>query len=87
MIVPVHGLKYHEFEMPKLQDNLIIIKEKDNIYDTEAIAAYNAANQKIGYISRNSCYNSKVFKKMKTDHFFGKVWAIFPNQILIELDF
>jgi len=87
MIVPIHGLKYHQFEMPKLQDNLIIIKEKDNVYDAEAIAAYNAENQKIGYISRNSCYNSKVFKKMEADHFIGKVWAIFPNQILIELDF
>ena len=49
--------------MPKLQDNLMIIKEKDNVFDAEAIAAYNSANQKIGYISRNSCYNSKVFKK------------------------
>ena len=87
MIVPVHGLKYHKFEMPRLYDNLIIIKEKDNVYDAEAIAAYNAENEKIGYISRNSCYNSKVFKKMKADHFIGKVWAIFPNQILVELDF
>jgi hypothetical protein len=87
MIVPIHGLKYHKFEMPKLQDNLIIVKEKDNVYDEEAIAAYNTENQKIGYISKNSCHNSKVFKKMKTDNFIGKVWAIFPNQILIELDF
>ena len=40
MIVPIHGLKYHKFEMPKLQDNLIIVKEKDNVYDEQAIAAY-----------------------------------------------
>jgi len=66
MIVPIHGLKYHKFKMPKLQDNLKIIKEKDNVYDAEAIAAYNVENQKIVYISRNSCYNSKVFKKNKS---------------------
>lgn len=87
MIVPIHGLKYHTFEMPKINDALVIIKEKQNIYDKEAVAAYNEGNQKIGYISRNSCYNSKVFKKMKDDHFIGRVWAIFPNQILVELDF
>ena len=60
---------------------------RSNAPKHRSAAAYNAENQKIGYISRNSCYNSKVFKKMKADHFIGKVWAIFPNQILIELDF
>ena len=49
--------------MPTLQDNLKIIKEKDNVYDAEVIAAYNVENEKIGDISKNSCYNSKVFKK------------------------
>jgi hypothetical protein len=87
MIVPIHGLRYHKFEMPSLKDDLKIIKERENIYDKEAIAAYNKSNQKIGYISRNSCFNSKVYKKMQEDIVIGKVWAIFPNQILIELDF
>jgi len=87
MIVPIHGLKYHKFEMPNLNDNLKIVKERENIYDSEAIAAYNKTNQKIGYISKNSCFNSKVYKKMQEDAIIGKVWALFPNQILIELDF
>jgi hypothetical protein len=87
MIVPIHGLKYHNFEMPRLNDDLIIVKEKENIYDREAIAAYNKSNQKIGYISRNSCFNSKVYMKMQEDAIIGKVWALFPNQILIELYF
>ncbi len=87
MIVPIHGLKYHYFQMPQLYDSLLMVKERENIYDDNAIAAYNSKKQKIGYVSRIGSSNTKVYDKMKEDYFVGKVWAIFPNQILVELDF
>ena len=87
MIVPIHGLKYHYFQMPQLYDSLLMVKERENIYDDNAIAAYNSKKQKIGQVSRIGSSNTKVYDKMKEDHFVGKVWAIFPNQILVELDF
>lgn len=87
MIVPIHGLKYHRFQMPQLFDTVLMVKEKHNLFDKNAIAAYNSKKQKVGYVSRNGSSNTKVYDKMKEDHFVGKVWAIFPNQILVELDF
>ena len=87
MIVPIHSLKYHKFHRPTIDDELTLIKEKENPFDELAIAAYNSKNEKIGYVSAKSCYNKKVYEKMLSDIFLGKVWAVFPNQILIELDF
>ena len=87
MIVPIHGLKYHQFIRPTIDDIITLVKEKDNPFDELAVAAYNSKKEKIGYVSAKSCYNKKVYDKMSNDIFLGKVWAVFPNQILVELDF
>lgn len=51
-----------------------------------AIAAYNNANQQLGYIGARSSYNKKVYCKMLTESFKGKVWSLSKNQILIEIE-
>jgi hypothetical protein len=87
MIVPIHGLRYYNFAMPQIDDFVTLVKEKNNIYDYMAIAAYNSKNQKFGYVSAKSSKNQKVYTKMLGDEFLGKVWAVYQNQILVELDF
>jgi hypothetical protein len=87
MIIPIHGLKYHQFKQPIIGEEVTLLKEKDNIYDSMAIAAYNRSNQQIGYIGAKNQYNKKVYSKMLSESTIGVVWAIFPNQILVELDF
>ena len=86
MIVPIHGLKYHKFVLPHIYDELLLVKERENQFDTMAVAAYTIEGEKLGYVSAKSLYNAKVFARMQTEITFGKVWAIFPNQILVELD-
>lgn len=87
MIVPIHGLKYYSFSRPQIDDFVILVKEKDNFYDDMAIAAYNSKKEKFGYVSAKSSKNRKVYSKMLEDEFLGKVWAVYQNQILVELDF
>ena len=48
MIVPIHGLKYHSFDPVRIDDSLILVKEKDNIFDDNAVAVFNLKNQKVG---------------------------------------
>ena len=87
MIIPIHGLKYYQFKQPVIGEEVILQKEKDNIYDPMAIAAFNGSNQKIGYIGAKNHYNKKVYLNMLNESTKGIVWAIFPNQILVEIDF
>lgn len=87
MIVPIHGLKYHSFEPVNIDDSLILVKEKDNIFDDNAVAVFNLKNQKVGYVSAKSSRNIKVRSKMQQEQILGKVWSISRSQILIELDF
>jgi hypothetical protein len=87
MIVPIHGLKYHSFEPVKIDDSVILVQEKDNIFDDNAVAVFNLKNQKVGYVSAKSSQNVKVRSKMEQEQILGKVWCISHNQILIELDF
>jgi len=87
MIVPIHGLKYHSFKPVKIDDSVILVKEKDNIFDDNAVAVFNLKNQKVGYVSAKSSRNVKVRSKMEQEQILGKVWCISQNQILIELDF
>lgn len=87
MIIPIHGLKYHQFNQPVIGEEVTLYKEKDNLYDPMAIAAYNMSKQKIGYIGAKNQYNKKVYTNMLSESTKGIVWAIFPNQILVEIDF
>lgn len=87
MIIPIHGLKYYQFKQPIIGEEVTLLKEKDNIYDPMAIAAFNKSKQQIGYIGAKNQYNKKVYSKMLSESTKGVVWAIFPNQILVELDF
>lgn len=86
MIIPIYGLQYHQFEQPLIGDEVFLIKEKDNLYDPMAIAAYNRRNQKIGYISKKSCYNEKVYNKMQAESINAIIWSVAKNQILVEID-
>lgn len=45
MIIPIHGLKYHQFTQPLIGDEIHLVKEKDNLHDPMSIAAYNKLNQ------------------------------------------
>jgi hypothetical protein len=49
--------------------------------------AYHRSKQEIGYIVAKNKYNKKVYAKMLNESTKGIVWAIFPNQILVEIDF
>jgi len=86
MIIPIHGLKYHNFNPPKIGDEVLMIKEKENLFDPMAIAAYNKLSQKIGYIGARSNYNKKVYARMLEVFVIGFVWSIGKNQILVEID-
>ena len=87
MIIPIHGLKYYQFKQPIIGEEVTLLKEKDNIYDPMAIAAFNKSKQQIGYIGAKNQYNKKVYSKMLSESTKGVFWSIFPNQILVELDF
>lgn len=86
MIIPIHGLKYHKFKHPKIGDEVLLIKERENIFDQMAIAAYNKSKQQLGYISAQSNQNEKVYKRMLEESVRGYVWSIGKNQILVEID-
>ncbi len=87
MIVPIHGLRYHKYTQPNLHDELLLVKEKENLFDAQAIAAYTLHGEKVGYISARSSQNVKVYSRMQQEIICAKIWALFPNQILVELDF
>ena len=86
MIIPIHGLQYYQFEQPIIGDEIFLVKERENLYDSLAIAAYNKHNQKIGYISKKNCYNEKVYSKMKAETISALVWLVAKNQILVEIE-
>lgn len=87
MIIPLTGLQYYQFDALKINDELLLVKEKDNLYEDKAIGAYNHLGQQVGYISARSSYNVKVYNKITKNNCIGKVWCISNNQALIELDF
>ena len=86
MIIPIHGLKYYEFKQPLIGEQVLLIKEKDNLFDPKAIAAYNSLNQQLGYIGARSSYNKRVYNKMLNESINGKIWSVSKNQILVEID-
>lgn len=86
MIIPIHGLKYHQFEQPFIGDKIRLVKEKKNLYDPMAIAAYNMLKQKIGYISKRRCCNQKVYSLMLKKSMDALVVTVAKNQILVEID-
>ena len=86
MIIPIQGLKYQKFRPLKIDEEILLVKEKENLYENNAVAAYNFLGEQIGYISSKSAHNKKVYTKMLSKYFTGKVWAIGKNQILLELD-
>ena len=86
MIIPIHGLKYYEFSQPIIGDEVLLLKEKDNLFDPKAIAAFNNLNQQLGYIGARSNYNKKVYSKMLTKSVKGKIWSVSKSQILVEIE-
>ncbi len=72
--------------MPPLGEQILLVKEKSNLYDEKAVAAYNSMKEKIGYVSAKSSQNAKVHSRMEEEEIRGQVWAIFPNQILVEIE-
>jgi hypothetical protein len=86
MIIPIHGLKYYEFCQPIIGEEVLLLKEKDNLFDPKAIAAFNNLNQQLGYIGARSNYNKKVYSKWKLIHSHIKsellkcyLWQILDN--------
>lgn len=87
MIVPIAGSRYYQFKPIQNDDEILLVKEKDNAYDDKAVAAFNSSGQKIGYVAKRNAYNQKVHSKMKRNQFRGKAWSFYNGQILVELDF
>lgn len=85
MIIPIHGLRYYNFKMPKKNGNIILVKEKDTPFDKLAIAAYNSQIQKIGYVGARDGYNKRIYKRFEHG-IIGKAWHISTSQIIVELD-
>lgn len=86
MIVPIYGLKYYSFSSPSIDELLVLHKEKNNPHDEFAIAAYNTKNEKVGYLSRKAIEKYRIYDYITTDVYFSRIWAIYPNQLLVELD-
>jgi hypothetical protein len=85
MIVPIVGIKYYQFQPIQIDDEILLVKEKDNIYDDKAIGAYNHLGQQVGYISSRSTYNVNVFNKIMKDDCICMIWSISHNYILVEI--
>lgn len=86
MIVPITGTQFYSKNVtPNIGEELKLIKENDNIFADKSIGVY-YKDHKIGFLSRRSTYNNEVFEKMKKGNVYGIVWAMFPNNILVELD-
>jgi hypothetical protein len=87
MIVQIVGSKYYQFKPVQNDDEILLVKEKDNAYDDKAIAAFNSSGEKIGYVGKRKAINQKVFSKMKRNQFRGKAYCFYPELLLVELDF
>lgn len=87
MIVPIVGSKYYQFKPLQIDDEILLVKEKDKVYDKKAVAAFNSSGEKIGYVGKRSEYNQKVHSRMKQKQFTGKAWCFYRGLILVELDF
>ena len=86
MIVPITGTQFYaKTAAPTIGDELTLIKENDNIFADKSIGVY-FKEKKIGFLSRRCSYNNQVFEKMKKGNVYGIVWAMFPNNILVEID-
>ena len=86
MIVPITGTQFYTKRTnPNIGDELKLIKENDNLFADKSIGVY-YKDQKIGFLSRRSPYNNEVFEKMNKGNVYGIVWAMFPNNILVEID-
>jgi len=86
VIIPIFGTKYYTFIEPTIHEIVTLHKEKDNPFDKFAIAVYNCKNEKIGYVSKKAIENKKVYSIIKDDIYYGRIWGIFPNYLLVELD-
>jgi ribosome-associated toxin RatA of RatAB toxin-antitoxin module len=87
MIVPITGSKYYTFSPLCMDEEILLVKEKDNAFDNNAIVAFNSLGQKFGYVSTRRDFSKKVNAKMKQNEFYGKVWGKTGGEILVELDF
>ena len=86
MILPVVGIKYYQFDSPKVGDEYKLLKEKDNLFDPKAIVVLNKSDQIVGYIAARNNYNLKLYSRMLQKSVNGIVWCICKNQILVEVD-
>jgi hypothetical protein len=87
MIIPIRNILFNQFTMPSIDDEILLIKERDNGIDDIVIGAYNKAKQKIGTVSIRSIFNRQVYSKLIDNYFYGKVFCISKNNILVEIDF
>jgi len=66
-------------------DIVALMKERNNLYDKNAVAVFNSYHEKIGYVSTKSLYNIKVQDYMQHCEIKGSVWGIFKTFFLVEL--
>jgi hypothetical protein len=85
MIIPIKNHSCDVISTLKIDDEILLVKEKDNINENNAIGAYNHLGQQVGYISSRSTNNENVFNKIMKDDCIGMIWSISRNHILVEI--
>lgn len=87
MIIPIRNILFNQFSMPSIDEEILLIKERDDGIDDIVIGAYNKAKQKIGTVSVRSIFNRQVYAKLIDNYFYGKIFSISRNNILVEIDY
>lgn len=80
MIVPVYLNLFHKTPT-QINENIILVNEQG------AVSAYNILMQKVGKLSLKSISNKIYQKNFGNIAVNGRVWAIFSNKILVEIEY
>ena len=84
MILPVNLIKDVKSGTFNIGDKLILVKENNS---SIVYFALTLKKEKIGQLSSRSLNNPKVRSKLGNEYIQGKVFAIFQNQILLDMIF
>lgn len=86
MIAPVTNTSHNANEFkPTIGDELKLIKVVDDKISSMKIEVF-YKQQRIGFLSTRSLSSQKVLEIMESGDAYGIVWALFPYNILVELE-
>lgn len=87
MIIPIHILRTSQFNYPKIDEELLLIKEPIDDIGEIKISAYNKNKEKLGFLGIQSLLHQQVYSKLTNNYFYGIVFCITRNNILVEIDY